>query len=121
MLRAGLIRQSAAGIYSLLPLAVRSFNKVCDIINQEMVCHFLMLSHRYQEAIGAQRLALPCLTPARLWQRSGRWENAGEELVRLRYTCSIIMASSLLVIAVVQTFVSAPRTRRPLRTWWRLC
>eukprot|EP00048_Salpingoeca_helianthica_P007345 m.109314 g.109314 ORF g.109314 m.109314 type:complete len:552 (-) comp14304_c0_seq2:775-2430(-) len=72
LLRAGYMRQCAAGIYSLLPLAVRSLDKITAIINEEM------------GAIGAQRLAMPCLTPAALWKKSGRLDGAGEELIQLK-------------------------------------
>ena len=67
MLRAGLIRQCAAGVYSLLPVAVRVLNNVSAIIHEEM--------HR----IGGQQVILPCLTPAKLWQTTGRYDVRGEK------------------------------------------
>jgi prolyl-tRNA synthetase len=72
LLRAGYIRQLAAGIYSYLPLAQRSILKIASIVRDEM------------NAIGAQELLLPALNPAELWQESGRWTAMGDNLFRLR-------------------------------------
>eukprot|EP00051_Salpingoeca_urceolata_P020127 m.299690 g.299690 ORF g.299690 m.299690 type:complete len:477 (+) comp19549_c0_seq9:84-1514(+) len=71
MARAGLIRQSAAGVYSILPLGQRSLEKITKVVCREL------------DAIGCQRLALPCLTTAQLWEKTGRWESTGEELFKL--------------------------------------
>ncbi len=72
LLRAGYVRQLAAGIYSFLPLAQRVMNKIERIIREEM------------DAIGAQEFLLPALNPAELWQESGRWEGMGENMFRLK-------------------------------------
>ena len=72
MLRAGLIRKLASGIYSFLPLGLRSLRKMEAIIREEM------------ERGGAQEVLLPALQPAELWQESGRWDKYGKELLRLR-------------------------------------
>ncbi len=72
MLRAGLIRQLGAGIYSWLPLGRRVMRKIEAIVREEM------------DAIGAQEFYLPALHPAELWKESGRWELVGEEMFRLR-------------------------------------
>jgi len=72
LLRAGYIRQVAAGIYSYLYLAQRSLNKITAIVRAEM------------DAIGAQEMLLPALNPAELWQESGRWELMGGNLFRLK-------------------------------------
>lgn len=72
LLRAGLARQLAAGVYSLLPLGWRVCQKIERIVREEM------------ERIGAQEFRLPALHPAELWQRSGRWQVMGEEMFRLR-------------------------------------
>ena len=72
MLRAGIIRKLAAGIYSYLPLGLRSFKKVENIIREEM------------NQNGAQEFSLPILTPSELWQQSGRWEQFGPELMRIK-------------------------------------
>ncbi len=70
MLRAGLIRQTASGVYSFLPLGKRALQKVENIIREEM------------DHAGAQELLLPAIQPAELWQESGRWEAYGAELMR---------------------------------------
>jgi len=72
MVRAGMIRQLAAGIYSILPLGLRVLKKVEQIIREEM------------NRIGGQEMFLPSIQPAELWQESGRWELYGKELLRLK-------------------------------------
>ncbi|MDP3936565.1 MAG: proline--tRNA ligase [Deltaproteobacteria bacterium] len=72
MVRAGLIRKLAAGIYSLLPLGLRVIRKVEGIVREELA------------RAGAQEVELPVVVPAELWQESGRWEVYGKELLRLR-------------------------------------
>jgi prolyl-tRNA synthetase len=72
MLRAGLIRRLAAGIYTYLPLGLRAVRKVENIIRQEM------------DRAGALELLMPAVQPAELWQESGRWEQYGPELLRLK-------------------------------------
>ncbi len=72
LLRAGMIRKTAAGLYSYLPLAWRSLRKIEAVIREEM------------EAIGAQEVQVPMVVPAELWQESGRWDAYGAELLRLR-------------------------------------
>lgn len=72
MLRAGLIRRVAAGIYSYLPLGYRATRKVEQIIRDEM------------NRAGGQEVLLPVLHPAELWQESGRWPVMGKELMRLK-------------------------------------
>ncbi|HQE70775.1 MAG TPA: proline--tRNA ligase, partial [Atopobiaceae bacterium] len=71
LLRAGMIRKVAAGLYSYLPLAWRSILKIESIIRDEMA------------GIGAQEMLVPIMTPAELWHESGRWEKYGPELMRL--------------------------------------
>ena len=71
MLRAGMIRKSAAGIYTYLPLAQRVLTKIARIIREEM------------DRTSSQELALPIVQPAEIWQESGRWEVYGEEMFRL--------------------------------------
>jgi len=72
MLRAGMIRRVAAGIYNWLPLGMRVLKKVEAIIREEM------------DAAGAQEILMPAVQPAELWQRSGRWSDYGPELLRLK-------------------------------------
>ena len=71
MLRAGMIRQSAAGIYSWLPLGHRVLKKVEQIVREE------------QDAAGAQELLMPTIQSADLWRESGRYEAYGKEMLRI--------------------------------------
>jgi len=72
MLRAGMIRRHAAGIYSWLPLGLRILRKVEQIVREEM------------DRAGALELLMPSFQPAELWQESGRWDQFGPELLRLK-------------------------------------
>src|ERR1700753_312048 len=71
MLRAGMIRQSSAGIYTWLPLGLRVLRKVEEIVREE------------QDACGAQELLMPTIQSAELWQESGRYEDYGKEMLRI--------------------------------------
>lgn len=71
MLRAGLIRMLVSGVYTFLPLGLRVLHKVERIVREEM------------DRAGAQEVLLPALQPAELWEKSGRWETYGPELIRL--------------------------------------
>src|SRR3569623_1756409 len=71
MLRAGMIRKLAAGLYTWLPLGLRVLRKVEAIVREEM------------NAAGAQEVLMPAVQPAELWQESGRWEQYGGELLRM--------------------------------------
>ena len=72
LLRAGYVRQLAAGIYSYLTLAQRSLLKIQGIVREEM------------NAIGGQEMLLPALNPAEIWKESGRWEIMGDNMFRLK-------------------------------------
>ena len=72
MLRAGLIRRLAAGLYSWLPMGLRSLQKVERIVREEM------------NRAGAFELVMPVFQPAELWQESGRWTEYGPELLRIK-------------------------------------
>ncbi|MBC1374308.1 proline--tRNA ligase [Listeria sp. FSL L7-1699] len=72
LLRAGFIRQVASGIYSYLPLATLTLRKIEAIVREEL------------EAIGAAEMLMPALQPAELWHESGRWDDYGPELMRLK-------------------------------------
>lgn len=72
MLRAGLIRKLAAGLYTWLPLGLRVLRRVENVVREEM------------DACGAQEVSMPVVQPAELWQESGRWEQYGPELLRIR-------------------------------------
>ena len=71
MLRAGMIRQSSAGIYSWLPLGIRVLKKIEQIVREE------------QDAAGAQELLMPTIQPADLWRESGRHDDYGLEMLRI--------------------------------------
>ncbi len=72
LLRSGMIRKNAAGIYSFLPLGWRSLHKIEQIVRDEM------------NAIGSQEIMMPVVQPAELWHESGRWDVYGPELARLQ-------------------------------------
>ena len=72
LLRAGIVRQLSAGIYSYLPLGQRVALKVMQILREEM------------NRIGGQEFYLPALHPAEIWQESGRWDAIGDEMFRLK-------------------------------------
>jgi prolyl-tRNA synthetase len=72
MLRAGMIRQVASGIYTWLPLGLRVIRKIEQIIREELY------------ASGAQEVLMPVVQPAELWQETGRWDKMGPEMLRLR-------------------------------------
>ena len=72
MLRSGMIRQSSAGIYSWLPLGLKVLRKVEEIVREE------------QDAAGAQELLMPTIQPAEIWQESGRYDDYGAEMLRIR-------------------------------------
>ncbi|MCW5890034.1 MAG: proline--tRNA ligase [bacterium] len=72
LVRAGMIRQVARGIYDFLPLGLRAVRRVESIVRDEM------------DRAGAQELLMPAVIPAELWQESGRWDLYGKELLRLR-------------------------------------
>ena len=72
MYRAGLIRKSAGGMYTYLPLAWRTLRKIEQIIREEM------------DAAGGQEIMMPILQPAELWEESGRWGAYGAEMMRIK-------------------------------------
>jgi prolyl-tRNA synthetase len=72
MLRAGMIRQSSAGIYSWLPLGLRVLKKIERIVREE------------QDRAGAQEVLMPTIQPAELWRESGRYEDYGKEMLRIQ-------------------------------------
>ena len=72
MVRAGYVRQLAAGLYIYLPLALRVMEKINNIIREEM------------NAIGAQEISMPGLHPSEIWEKTGRWEEIGDEMFRLK-------------------------------------
>ncbi|HEX4367116.1 MAG TPA: proline--tRNA ligase, partial [Rhodopila sp.] len=71
MLRAGLVRQTSAGIYAWLPLGLRVLRNIERIVREE------------QNAVGAQEILMPTIQPAELWRESGRYEDYGKEMLRI--------------------------------------
>ena len=72
MLRAGMIRKVAAGIYSYMPMGLRAIRKVETIVREEM------------DRAGAMELIMPMVQPAELWDETGRWDKMGDELLRFK-------------------------------------
>ncbi len=72
MIRSGIMRQLASGIYEWLPLGLRVLHKVENIIREEM------------DSVGGQEVSLPAMQPRELWEESGRWDFYGKELIRLK-------------------------------------
>ena len=72
MLRAGMIRKAAGGVYTYMPLALRVLRKIENIVRQEM------------DAKGGQELLMPIIQPAEMWQETGRWNVYGDEMFRLK-------------------------------------
>jgi prolyl-tRNA synthetase len=72
LLRAGYVRQLASGLYILLPLGLRVIQKINRILKEEM------------DAIGAQEISMTVLHPAEIWQQTGRWDDIGDEMFRLK-------------------------------------
>src|SRR5436309_7319965 len=72
MLRAGLVRQASAGIYSWLPLGFKVLQRVEQIVREE------------QDAAGAQEVLMPTIQSADLWRESGRYDDCGKEMLRIK-------------------------------------
>ncbi len=72
MLRSGMIRKAAGGVYTYMPLALKVLRKIETIVRQEM------------DAKGGQELLMPIIQPAEMWQETGRWDVYGDEMFRLR-------------------------------------
>ena len=103
LLRAGFIRQLAAGIFSYLPLARRSLNKIENIMRQEI------------NAIGGQELTMPVIHPAEIWQETGRWYQVGSEMGRFKDKNGRDM-----VLAMTHEEVIADLVRREIRSYRQL-
>ena len=72
MIRAGMIKKLAAGVYTYMPMGLRVIRKIENIVREEMV------------RSGAVELLMPIVQPAELWVESGRWEKYGPELLRFK-------------------------------------
>jgi prolyl-tRNA synthetase len=98
MVRAGLVRQLAAGIYIFLPAGWRVMRKIESIIREEM------------DAIGCQELLMPVMHPAEVWQESGRWDEIGEEMFRLKDRKGADMALAMTHEEII-TWIAAREVR----------
>ena len=106
LLRAGFIRQLVAGVYSMLPAAVRVQHKVERIVREEM------------DRIGGQEFRLPAIHPAELWQKSGRWTSVGDEMFRLQDRRGTDMALGFTHEEVFAHLASELRSYRQLPQIW---
>jgi prolyl-tRNA synthetase len=98
MVRAGLVRQLAAGIYVFLPAGWRVMRKIEAIIRDEM------------DGIGCQEMLMPVLHPAEVWQESGRWDEIGDEMFRLKDRKGADMALAMTHEEVI-TWIAAREVR----------
>ncbi|MDQ3498102.1 MAG: proline--tRNA ligase [Actinomycetota bacterium] len=115
LLRAGFIRQLAAGIFSYLPLAKRSIGKIEKVLREEM------------DAAGGQEVSMPVVQPADVWERSGRYSATGQELVRLsdRRNRELVLAMTheeivaSLTASEVDSYKRLPRLVYQIQTKFR--
>ena len=103
LLRAGFIRQLAAGVFSYLPLAYRALTKLENIVREEM------------NAIGAQEIKMPVINPAEIWQETGRWYSIGSEMGRFKDKNDREM-----VLAMTHEEVVADLARHEIKTYRQL-
>ena len=101
LVRAGLVKKVAGGLYTYLPLGMRALNKVQRIVREEM------------DRAGAQELVMPILQPAELWKTSGRWESMGPGMFRLQdraqHDYALSPTAEEMVTEVVKSIVSSYR------------
>ncbi len=115
LLRAGFIRQLAAGIYSYLPLARRAMTKIENILREEM------------NAIGGQEITMPVIHPADIWKETGRWYQIGSEMGRFKDKAGRDMALAMtheevvadLVRHEIQSYRQLPALIYHIQTKWR--
>ncbi len=115
LLRAGFIRQLAAGIFSYLPLAKRALTKIEDIMRDEM------------DAIGGQEVTMPVVHPAEVWQETERWYQIGSEMGRFKDKNNRDMVLAMtheevvadLVRKEIQSYRQLPRLIYHIQTKWR--
>jgi prolyl-tRNA synthetase len=115
LLRAGFIRQLAAGIFTYLPLARRSMTKIENIIREEM------------NAIGGQEITMPVVNPADIWKETGRWYQIGSEMGRFKDKSDRDMVLAMtheevvadLVRQEIRAYSQLPRLIYHIQTKWR--
>lgn len=103
LLRAGYVRQLAAGIFSYLPLGHRSMRKIEQIIREEM------------DRIGGQEITMPVVHPAEIWQETGRWYQIGDEMARFKDR-----ADRDMVLAMTHEEIVADLVRKDIRSYRQL-
>src|SRR5256885_10019428 len=110
LVRAGYIRQLAAGIYSILPLGQRALLKITEIVREEM------------NVIGAQEFYLPALNPREVWEESGRWTVMGENMFRLkdRKGADLCLAMTHEEIFTVLARAEVRSYRQLPQTWYQI-
>ena len=101
LVRAGLMKKVAGGLYTYLPLGMRALNKVQKIVREEM------------DRAGAQEIVMPILQPAELWKTSGRWESMGPGMFRLKdraaHDYALSPTAEEMVTDVIKSVVSSYR------------
>ncbi len=101
LLRAGLVRQVASGIFAYLPIGQRVKRRIEDIVREEM------------DAIGGQEVSLPVVQPAELWRESGRWQQIGSEMARLKdrngHDLCLAMTHEELVTSLIRDVIRSYR------------
>jgi prolyl-tRNA synthetase len=115
LVRAGFIRQIAAGVFAYLPLAKRTLNKIENIMRDEI------------NAIGGQEMTMPVVNPAEIWKQTGRWFEIGAELGRFKDRNDRDMALAMtheetvaeLVRKEIQTYRQMPALIYHIQTKWR--
>jgi prolyl-tRNA synthetase len=115
LLRAGFIRQLAAGIFTYMPLAKRSMTKIENILREEM------------DAIGGQEMTMPVVHPAEVWQKTGRWYEIGSEMGRFKDKNNRDMVLAMtheevvadLVHKEIQSYRQLPQLIYHIQTKWR--
>lgn len=115
LLRAGFIRQLAAGIFSYMPLARRALTKIENIVREEM------------NAIGGQEITMPVVNPADIWKETGRWNQIGAEMGRFKDRSDRDMVLAMtheevvtdLVRSEIRAYSQLPRLIYHIQTKWR--
>ena len=80
LVRAGICRKTASGLFTFMPLGIRTLRKIENIVREEM------------DAAGALEILMPALQPAELWQKTGRWDTMGANMFRLKDRAERMMA-----------------------------
>jgi prolyl-tRNA synthetase len=106
MLRAGMVRQTSAGIYAWLPLGLRVLRNIERIVREE------------QDACGAQELLMPTIQSADLWRESGRYDDYGAEMLRIRdrHERDMLYVSRCAVIASCRAFFTTSNGNSAMRS-----